>query len=151
MDKENVIVMNDVMSDPRCRELVIEYLPSNNISSMLDAPFQFDGKLAGVLCFEHVGPPRDWSIEEQQFSMAMASLLSIATERSNRQLAERLRSEEEVRYRDLVEGMPDGVAITQDGVIAFANDRLIKLAGLSEKSEIIGHLANDFFRVMGKK
>jgi PAS domain S-box-containing protein len=145
LDKENIIVINDVMSDPRCPELASEYLPSNNIASMLDAPFQFDGKLAGVLCFEHVGSPREWSAEEQHFSMGMASLLSIATERGNRQLAERLRNEEESRYRDLLEGMPDGVAILQNDIIAFVNARLVKIAGLREKSEIIGRPAKDFF------
>lgn len=55
LQRDAVLVMDDVYSDTGCIELAREYLPLHGISSMLDAPFLFDNELAGVVCFEHVG------------------------------------------------------------------------------------------------
>ena len=52
------IAIDDALSDPRTRELVDSYLRPHAISSMLDVPVWRSGKLAGVLCHEHVGPAR---------------------------------------------------------------------------------------------
>ena len=78
LERNTLLIIDDVTIDPCCRELMESYLPAHGISSMLDAPFQFDGELAGVLCCEHVGKKRAWSIAEQHFAANMASLLTIA-------------------------------------------------------------------------
>ena len=49
------------MKDPRTAELVGWYLAPLGIGSMMDAPVFAGGVLAGALCHEHVGPPREWT------------------------------------------------------------------------------------------
>ena len=57
----------DALNDPRTRELA-GYLQPRGITTLLDAPLYQGGELAGVVCHEHVGPPRQWSADEQAFA-----------------------------------------------------------------------------------
>jgi signal transduction histidine kinase len=67
----------DVRTDTRCRGLR-EYCAARGISSLLDVPVWVDGRLAGVLCHEHVGRPRCWSITEEEFAASMSQFVSSA-------------------------------------------------------------------------
>lgn len=58
-------------------ELRDAYLTPLGISSMLDAGLFLDAKLVGVVCVEHVGPPRDWPTEARDFAAALADRLTI--------------------------------------------------------------------------
>jgi len=55
---------------------------------MLDVPLRAAGRLGGVLCHEHRGPPRWWSSDEQFFAMAVANLVALAEEEAERRRAE---------------------------------------------------------------
>ena len=62
---------------------------------MLDAPIRLQGKMIGVLCHEHVGTARAWSVDEQNFAGSLADCVSLAIaaadrKNSERQLAERV-------------------------------------------------------------
>jgi len=48
------------------------YLQPLGITSMLDAPIYIEGRVVGVVCHEHVGPPRTWSGAESDFASAVA-------------------------------------------------------------------------------
>ena len=128
LERDAVLVMNDVETDPRCVELMQEYLPAHNIKSMLDAPFLYNGQLAGVLCAEHVGEFREWSMEEQHFIANMASLLSIAREREHSKQLERLLEKEKDRYQQLAYSSLEGIMVTVDNKIEFINPSLKQLA-----------------------
>lgn len=121
LNLDGLLIMDDVASDPRCVELNVEYLPGHNISSMLDAPYEFNGELAGVLCLEHVGDARQWTVAEQHFCSNMASLLTIASERHNRRTTEMELREEQERFRLLVEELVMGFLVIIDGEIVFSN------------------------------
>ncbi len=75
-------------SDPRTEELDRIYLAKHGISSLLDSPIRLQGQIAGVLCIEHVGPPRHWNLEEQGFAGSAADLASLALEARNRHKAQ---------------------------------------------------------------
>ena len=45
---------------------------------MLDVPLQADNHRVGVLCAEHVGNARAWTVDEQNFSISVANLIVIA-------------------------------------------------------------------------
>ena len=128
LERDVVLAMHDVETDSRCVELMQEYLPAHNIKSMLDAPFLYDGQLAGVLCAEHVGEKREWSMEEQHFSANMASLLSIARERQHSKQLERLLEKEKDRYQQLAYSSREGIMVTVDNKIEFINPTLKQLA-----------------------
>ena len=58
------------------------------IGAMLDVPVWVEGRLAGVLCHEHVGPPRKWELSEREFGTAIAQLIATTLEVRERQRAE---------------------------------------------------------------
>jgi signal transduction histidine kinase len=75
MREAPVLDMVDVQTDPRCRGLR-SYCAARGIASMLDIPVWLEGRLAGVLCHEHVGPTRNWSAEEEGFATRVSHVVS---------------------------------------------------------------------------
>lgn len=53
------------------------YLTPLGITSMLDAGIFVEGKLAGVVCHEHVGPPREWTTEARDYAGSVADLIAL--------------------------------------------------------------------------
>jgi predicted signal transduction protein with EAL and GGDEF domain len=72
------------------------YLRRNGIGSLLDAPVRIAGELLGVICHEHVGPPRDWSPEDQAFAGSIGDYVAMAIE-----IDRRRQLEGRVRYLEL--------------------------------------------------
>lgn len=89
LEEKDIIAADDANLDPRTSEFSGAYLMPLGITSMMDAPIQRGGVLEGILCHEHVGPPRRWSPDEQTFAMAMAGLICQLMEQSDRRRAER--------------------------------------------------------------
>jgi two-component system, cell cycle sensor histidine kinase and response regulator CckA len=52
--------------------------------------------------------------------------------------------ESEKRFRDLVDGAPDGVAILRGPVVMYLNDRAARLLGLNDASQGTGRVITDF-------
>jgi two-component system, cell cycle sensor histidine kinase and response regulator CckA len=63
--------------EPWTAELADEYLAPLGITSMLDAGIFVDGAMVGVVCHEHVGPPRQWTTEARDFSGSVADLIAL--------------------------------------------------------------------------
>ncbi len=88
--KENCVVSaDDVLTDPRTGELVEGYLRPAGITSILDIPFRRNGRVVGILCHEHTGPPRAWTLEEQHFAGSVGDMVALAVEASERQRMEK--------------------------------------------------------------
>ncbi|MDH4062845.1 MAG: ATP-binding protein, partial [Acidobacteriota bacterium] len=51
---------------------------------VLHAPVRLGGEMVGVLTFSHIGPDREWTIDERQFAGSLADLASLAVESRNR-------------------------------------------------------------------
>ena len=45
---------------------------------MLDVPLRRGSDVIGVLCAEHVGAPRVWTVDEQNFAISTANLIAVA-------------------------------------------------------------------------
>ncbi len=88
MKTGSVIAAHDAHLDPRTHEFSGGYLTPANIGAMLDAPVFVRGELAGVVCHEHIGGPRRWSFEEQQFAFSVGQVLSLSIETRDRRNAE---------------------------------------------------------------
>jgi PAS domain S-box-containing protein len=85
---ERSIAATDARTDPRTRMLQEVYLKKHGISSLLDSPIRLEGQIVGVLCIEHIGVPRQWTVEEQSFAGSAADLASLALEAWNRRKAQ---------------------------------------------------------------
>ncbi|MEO4045466.1 EAL domain-containing protein [Pseudomonas sp. CAU 1711] len=63
---------HNALHDPRTSELTQAYLKPLGIGAMLDAGIRLGGEVVGVLCLEHIGPPRTWQADEIAFAGELA-------------------------------------------------------------------------------
>ncbi len=87
--EERAIAAHDAYLDERTRELSTAYLKPLGIGAMLDAPIRHKGRVVGVLCNEHVGSPRHWTVDEENFASSLATLATLALEAAERRDAEK--------------------------------------------------------------
>jgi PAS domain S-box-containing protein len=78
LERERVIVAHDAASDARTRDFASTYLVPNDIRAMLDVPLRQGQDISGVLCIEHVGTARTWTLDEQNFAVSTANLIAVA-------------------------------------------------------------------------
>lgn len=79
------IAAHDARTDLRTSEFAVGYLDVLGITSMMDSPIFKQGQTVGVLCHEHIGPARVWSLDEQQFGSSIADFVSHTFESLERQ------------------------------------------------------------------
>jgi diguanylate cyclase (GGDEF)-like protein len=166
LETGRALAASDAHRDPRTAELAADYLAPLGIGAMLEAPVRHDGRLAGVVCHEHVGPPRQWLIDEKSYAASIADLVAMALDAGERaRLAERLGRSEE-RYRTFVSLSTEGILrvdisppvsleaplaeqiahIRRHGVVAEANASLAKLLGASSPQPLIGRTLESLVR-----
>lgn len=134
-----VIAAVDVRIDPRTREIPASYWDEHDIYSLVDAPIWVHGAMGGIISFEQVGGPRQWTPEDERFCATMATLVSLCFEAAERARAEKALRESEERYRTLVEILPEGVVMTDpEGFLLLANRRMADLFGYEDPQEIVG-------------
>jgi GAF domain-containing protein len=74
---ERTIAAHDAHTDPRTSCFSESYLAPLGISSMLDVPVWVGGATVGVLCHEHIGRARTWTLDEESFAYLMAHFIGI--------------------------------------------------------------------------
>jgi PAS domain S-box-containing protein len=140
---ERTIDAVDAVSDPRTSEFADSYLLPLGIGAMLDIPILFKGKLVGVLCHEHVGSPRHWRLEEQQFGHAIAAIVSLALEAAERLQAEQALRKSEGRTRLIIDTALDAViGMDEKGHIIDWNAQAEQIFGW-ERHEALGRAMVD--------
>ncbi|HEY9901811.1 MAG TPA: adenylate/guanylate cyclase domain-containing protein [Candidatus Sericytochromatia bacterium] len=111
LELQRVLAADYAYSDPRTHEFSASYLAPLGIKSMLDVPIRLGGSTVGVLCLEHVGEPRHWKLEEQNFASSLAYMATLAMEARNRKQAEEaLRAEKEKSELLLLNILPSEIA-----------------------------------------
>ena len=99
---ETYIVAHDAAIDPRTSEFTESYLRPLGITAMLDVPIFIKGRLAGVLCLEHVGGPRLWDDTELAFAAAVGNMIAVTFEAAERRRAEAEAARERERAEQLL-------------------------------------------------
>lgn len=82
----------DVHTDPRTRELD-RYLQQHDIATILDVPMLRSGRVFGVVCHEHVGPPRSFRSNDRLFAGSVGDLVALVLETAQRIELERERAQ----------------------------------------------------------
>jgi signal transduction histidine kinase/ActR/RegA family two-component response regulator len=85
---ERFLAADDAQTDPRTSEFTATYLQPLGITSMLDCGLWQEQNVIGVVCLEHVGPPRHWAIEERDFVASVADIAMLVVEASQRRAAQ---------------------------------------------------------------
>jgi diguanylate cyclase (GGDEF)-like protein/PAS domain S-box-containing protein len=86
--ESRAVPASDARTDPRTQEFAEGYLRPHGIVSMLDVPVRAGGALLGVVCHEHVGARRVWTLEEQEFASSVADSAALAAGNAERRRAE---------------------------------------------------------------
>lgn len=95
-----VIDAHLAQSDPRTCEFVDGYLRPQGITSMLDVAVRRDDRVVGLMCFEHVGPPRIWRPVEIALACHLAEQVALRL-RHDQELREQRR-----RHETLIASLP---------------------------------------------
>ncbi len=88
LEESRTLAAHDAQSDPRTSEFRESYLIPLGVTSMMDVPIRVHGTVIGVVCHEHTGPRREWTLEEQEFAGSIADRTSLAFEASQRKKTE---------------------------------------------------------------
>lgn len=133
-----ILVVHDVHSDPHTQELVSSYLQPLGITAILAVPIWCKGNIVGVLCLEHVGTPRRWALEEENFAVSIADIVRLILETHERRQAE-LTLQDQAR---LLEQVKDAIIATDlEGNITSWNRAAEAMFGYTAEEAMGQHIA----------
>jgi PAS domain S-box-containing protein len=143
LETERVIAAADAHRDPRTRGFTEGYLVPNGIGAMLDVPLRQNRGTLGVLCTEHVGAARTWTLDEQNFALSVANLIAVAVADEGLRDALARLAESEARANSIVETAHDAfIGIDAGGRIVTWNAQAASTFGW-ERSEALGRSLAD--------
>ncbi|QLL29830.1 GAF domain-containing protein [Thermosynechococcus sichuanensis E542] len=137
LKEERTITAHDAWSDPRTQEFRHSYLEPLGVTSLLDVPIWVEGVMIGILCYEHIGPPRQWTVAEEQFAASLADLVSLVVESRDRHRALRALEESEARLATFFQATSEAVIIHEQGQILDVNAATERLFGYTA-TELVG-------------
>jgi PAS domain S-box-containing protein len=144
LEQDRTIAAHDARVDSRTREFEASYLTPVGIVSMLDVPVRVEGRMRGVVCHEHVGSPRRWTVREQNFAASIGDFVSLAIEASERRRAVQALRRSENLFRSLIENALDAVEIIdKNGTIVYSSPAIERVTGYSPE-EVLGKRAVEF-------
>jgi diguanylate cyclase (GGDEF)-like protein/PAS domain S-box-containing protein len=138
LEETRVVAAENAQRDPRTSEFSDPYLKPQGITSMMDAPIRLHGTLVGVVCHEHIGPPREWPLEDQEFASSVADLAAVTLEAAERKRVEETLREER-NFTDAVLDSTDLLLVVLDpgGKIVRINRAAGHLTGFTTP-DVIG-------------
>ncbi|KAA3607215.1 MAG: PAS domain S-box protein [Planctomycetota bacterium] len=124
LKQEIPIAASDAWHDPRTASFREVYLEPLGITSMLDVPLQVGGQLLGVICHEHRGPMRNWSVDERNFARSINNFVVIASETSRRRKAQKAAEASRHRFETVLNGLDALVYVADmdDHELLFMNE-----------------------------
>ncbi|KYC38374.1 hybrid sensor histidine kinase/response regulator [Scytonema hofmannii PCC 7110] len=144
LEEQRIIASNDALEDKRTQELSESYLSTFGITSLLDASIWLGDRPIGVVCHEHTGSIRQWTLEEETFAGAIADFVALAVEVSARNAAQEALQQSEAWFRAIVENSSMGIALVEmHGRIADINPALCQMLGYSQQ-ELCGKNFTDY-------
>lgn len=137
LETNEIIVADDARTNPATQEFTDSYLVPLEITSMMDVPIHLNGKTVGVICHEHVGKIRNWTLDEQNFTSYLAYIASLALAARDRTQAEEALLESENKYRCVVNNLKE-VIFQRDikGYWTFLNPAWTKITGFTVEESL---------------
>ncbi len=137
--KESSVRVDNALESKLTQEFVDDYLRPMGISSVLDVFIKGTNGLFGVICFEHIGEPRKWTDEEDEFATMIASIVSLAVENFERKKVEAKLVLEKEFSDELVDSLLEGLSVVNlDKKIIRVNKALCSMTGFTEQ-ELLGN------------
>jgi signal transduction histidine kinase/methyl-accepting chemotaxis protein len=146
-----IVAANNAREDPRTHEFAKSYLVPLGITSVLDIPIRLHGTLLGAICCEHVGTPRPWSLEEQDFAASLTDLIALQVEANERRKAERALARVNKHLAETVRELRRSNKELQDFAYVTAHDLKAPLRGIGTLADWIGSDYADKFDETGRE
>ncbi|HZI50339.1 MAG TPA: PAS domain S-box protein [Terriglobia bacterium] len=138
LETERLIPAFDAHTDSRTSEFSESYLKPLGIGAMLDVPLRQNDATIGVLCLEHIGAERNWTADEQNFALSLASLIVVALSDADRREAVDRLEQSEARARLIVDTAHDAfVGMNSDGNVVMWNAQAATTFGWTA-AEVMG-------------
>ena len=148
IERERVIAAHDAMADARTCEFRVSYLEPQSIGAMLDVPLRQGDAVNGVLCAEHVGGTRVWTIDEQNFAVSTANLITVALADERRREALIRLAESDARGHLILDTAHDAfVGMDSAGVIVIWNAQAEHTFGWTREEAVGRNLADTIIPV----
>jgi PAS domain S-box-containing protein len=80
IEKKIQVVASNVYTNSIFTELCQNYIPENNIKSILDTPVFINGALKGILCLEATQHIKHWDNEDVNFARSVSDIIAIGYE-----------------------------------------------------------------------
>jgi PAS domain S-box-containing protein len=143
LETERVIAADDARQDRRTRCFRDSYLVPNGIGAMLDVPLRQNHGTLGVLCAEHVGAARAWTLDEQNFALSVANLVAVAVADEELRNALTRLAESEARANIIIDTAHDAfIGIDPRGCIVTWNEQAASTFGWT-RAEAVGRKLTD--------
>ena len=146
-----IVAANDAREDPRTHEFAQSYLVPLGIASKMDLPIYLRGKLLGVICCEHIGSPRVWSLEEQDFAASLVDMIALQVEANERRKAERALARVNKDLAETVRELRRSNKELQDFAYVTAHDLKAPLRGIGTLTDWIASDYADKFDAQGRE
>ena len=142
IERERVIAAPDARTDPRTSGFLVSYLEPLNIWAMLDVPLRRGDDVIGVLCAEHVGGPRVWTVDEQNFAVSTANLIAVAIADERRREALAQVAQSDARAHLILDTAHDAfIGMDADSHIVFWNAQAEHVFGWTREEALGRNLA----------
>lgn len=142
--EEQTLIAPDAIVHPATAAFRTTYLEPEGIGAMVDATVWFRGRPIGVVCHEHVGPAREWLVEDADFATSIATMVSLSLESFERIQAEnRFRTLQRelastlAEREAVLENSSAGIGFVRDGRFLWTNQTLSDLTGY-DRNDLIG-------------
>ncbi|WP_225225912.1 PAS domain S-box protein [Komarekiella delphini-convector] len=147
LEEECNIAVYDIKNDIRTQELSKSNLSVLGITSLLSVPIWLGDSLVGVLCHEHVGDFRQWTLQEENFAGSIADFVTLAIEASGQKTVHEALRQSEAQFRAIFERSSIGIAlIDMKAQIVNNNPALCEILGYSQE-ELYGQSFTDYIAI----
>ncbi len=137
----DVVVVPDTDRLPEAANSVKGILQAEGTRASITAPLLAGEKLLGAIAFDDTHGVRDWSEEMVTLLRIVGDIIANALERQ--QMESELRASE-IRYRQLVETMNEGLAVVdENSILIFLNNRFGEMLGYAPNT-MLGQSINQF-------
>ncbi len=137
IENNRIVAANNARQDPRTRELTEDYLEPLGITALMDVPIRLHGKTYGLLSHEHIGPPKEWSLEDQDFAASLADMIALQMEANERHKAERALAKVNEHLAETIRELRRSNKELQDFAYVTAHDLKAPLRGIGTLTDWI--------------